>query len=136
MSVDIGQGRLAQIAFNGSSVAQGNDTSDIFSVLSSLVSAVTTGNSIEIGLGLDALGRMLDRATLAQSQVGSSLSALDDVRARLTTERLNISAQLSRTEDADMASALTQMSQADTAYRAALGAFSRVGSVSLMDYLK
>jgi flagellin-like hook-associated protein FlgL len=35
-----------------------------------------------------------------------------------------------------MAEAITTMSQADTAYRAALAAFGRIGSFSLMDYLK
>jgi flagellar hook-associated protein 3 FlgL len=136
ISVDLGQGRPLQIAFDGSFIAQGADTSDIFSVLSSLVTAVTAGDAAGIDQGLAALGRALDRATLAQSQVGTSLNAADDARARLSTERLDTSTQLSKTEDANMASAITQMSQAETAYRAALGAFSRVGSLSLMDYLK
>lgn len=135
-SVEIDQGRLLQISFDGGRIAQGSDPSDVFTVLSNLVTAAQAGNSTGIGQGLDALGRALDRATLAQTQVGTSLAALDDGRARLGTTRLATSAELSKTEDANMASAITKMSQADTAYRAALGAFSKVGSVSLMDYLR
>lgn len=136
MSVDIGQGRQLQMTFDGSSIAKGSDPSDVFTVLSNLVTAVNAGDAVGMSTGLDALGRALDRTTLAQSQVGASLKTLDDARAALSAQQLDTKALLSKTEDANMASAITQMSQADTAYRAALGAFSKVGSVSLMDYLK
>jgi flagellar hook-associated protein 3 FlgL len=136
MSVDVGPGRSVQVAFDGSIIAQGGAPTDIFATLSSLVTAAKAGDSVGLSQGLDALGRALDRATLAQTQVGTGLSTLDDARARLGTQQLNTTADLSKTEDANMASAITQMSQADTAYRAALGAFSKIGTVSLMDYLK
>jgi len=136
VSVDLGQGRTAQMSFDGSAITQGTDTVDVFSVLASLVTAAKTGNNTAIGLGLDALDRAFNRATLAQTQVGTSFAALDDVRATLSTERLDVSNQLSTTEDANIASAITTMTQADTAYRAALAAFARIGNVSLMDYLK
>lgn len=136
VSVDVGQGRPLQVSFDGSAIAQGSDPSDIFSVLSSLVIAVKAGDSVGTNQGLDALGRALDRATLAQTQVGTSLRALDDARARLSAEQLDTSAHLSKTVDANMASAITQMSQADTAYRAALAAFGKIGALSLMDYVK
>jgi flagellar hook-associated protein 3 FlgL len=136
MSVDIDQGRPLQMTFDGSSIAKGSDPSDVFSVLSSLITAVKAGDAVGMSQGLDALGRALDRTTLAQSQVGASLKTLDDARARLNAQQLDTKALLSTTEDANMASAITQMSQADTAYRAALGAFSKVGSASLMDYLR
>ena len=136
MSVDLGKGHTLQVAFDGGSIAQGGDPTDVFAVLATLITAVKAGNDVGIGQGLDALGRATDRTNFAQAQVGAGLNALDDARARLSTERLGVGAQLSKTEDADMASALTKMSQADTAYRAALGAFSRIGSVSLMDYLR
>jgi flagellar hook-associated protein 3 FlgL len=137
VSVDLGQGRTVQMSFDGSSIAQGGDPAgDIFTVLANLVTAAKAGNSANIGVGLDALGRALDRASLAQTQVGSSFGLLDDVRAGLSTQRLGVTAELSTTEDADMASAITNMTQADTAYRAALAAFGRIGTVSLMDYLK
>ena len=136
MSVDLGQGHPLQIAFDGSGIAKGGDPTDVFTVLANLITAVKAGDNVGIGQGMAGLDRATDRATLKQTQVGTNLSALDDARARLSTARLDVRAQLSKTEDANMVSAITQMSQADTAYRAALGAFSRVGSVSLMDYLR
>jgi flagellar hook-associated protein 3 FlgL len=136
VSVDLGQGRTAQMSFDGSAVAQGSDSSDLFTVMSKLVADTKAGNSVAIGQGIDALGRALDRATLAQTQVGTTFGVLDDARARISTERLGVNQEITTTEDADMASAITNMTQADTAYRAALAAFGRIGSVSLMDYLR
>jgi len=134
-SVDLGQGRSLQIAFDGSAIAQGSDPTDVFTVLTNLITAVRAGDVAGISQGMAGLDRATDRATLAQTQVGTNLNALDDARVRLSTERLTVRAQLSQTEDVNMASAVAHMSQADTAYRAALGAFSKVGRVSLMDYL-
>ena len=138
VSVDLGQGRSVQISFDGSAIAQGSDPTDIFTVLSNLADGRQGRRQRRtLGPGLDALDRALSRATLAQTQVGTQLQRARRRAGRsISTERLGINAQLSATEDANMASAITNMSQADTAYRAALAAFGRIGSVSLMDYLK
>jgi flagellar hook-associated protein 3 FlgL len=136
VSVDLGQGRTAPTSFDGSAIAQGSDSSDIFSVMSNLVTAAKAGDSTGLQTGLDALDRAFGRATSTQTQVGNNLAAMDDVRLRLSNDRLNAKNQLTSTEDANMAAAITTMSQADTAYRAALAAFGRIGTVSLMDYLK
>jgi flagellar hook-associated protein 3 FlgL len=135
-SVDVGEGRLLATSVDGGSIAQGSDTTDIFTVLSNLVVAVKAGDNAGIGVGLDALERALNRATSVQTQIGTGLNALDDARARLSVARLDTSRRLSKTEDADMTVAITQMTEAETAYRAALGAFSRIANMSLMDYLR
>ena len=124
------------MSFDGGAIAQGGDASDLFTVMSNLVAAAKTGDSVGVGQGLDALDRALSRTTLAQTQVGNTFASLDDVRAMLSTQRLDTTARLSTTEDVNMASAITNMSQAETAYKAALATFGRIGSFSLMDYLK
>jgi flagellar hook-associated protein 3 FlgL len=136
MSVDIDQGRTLQLSFDGGSITKGSDTTDVFTVLSNLVTAAKAGDSDGLAQGLAGLGRAFDRATLAQTQVGTGLNALNDARAGLGTDRVNVTAQLSNTEEVNMAQAITRMTQADTAYRAALGAFGKIGSMSLMDFLR
>jgi len=136
MAIDTGPGRTTQASFDGRSIAQGSDGEDIFTVLANLVTAVKAGDSNGIGQGLDALGRAFDRATLAQTQVGISLNGIEATRAQLTAARLDVASRISKARDANMAEAISAMSQDETAYRAALAAFSRIGSLSLMDYLK
>jgi flagellar hook-associated protein 3 FlgL len=136
VNFDVGGGRLVAGSLSGGAIAQGSEASDIFTVLSNLVTAVKSGDDGAIEAGSSALQRAFDRATLAQTQVGTSLAALDDARASLSTARLNTKAQLSEKEDANMAAAIVQMNKAYTAYQAALSAFSKIGSLSLMDYLR
>ena len=135
MSVDVGQGRPLQMTFDGSSIAKGSDPSDAFSVLSSLVTAVKAGDAAGMSQGLDALGRALDRTTLAQSKVGASLNALDDARLRLSAQRARHQSSARRRRMPTWRPR-SRRCRRPTPYRAALGAFSRVGSVSLMDYLR
>ncbi len=136
MSVDVAEGRSVPVSVDGGSVAQGTDASDIFSVLSTLITAVKAGDETGMEQGLDALGRALDRATLAQTRVGAGLRSLDDTRAELGRTRLDAGSRLSKTENVDLASAIAQMTESDTAYRASLAAFGKIGTVSLMDYLR
>jgi len=135
-AVDIATNRSTGVTVDGGQISQGGDTSDVFTVLASLTAAVRSGDDAGIGQGIDALGRALDRATFAQTQVGTGLKALDDARAQLSRLRIDTASRISKIEDVNMASAISQMTQADTSYRAALAAFSKIGSLSLMDYLK
>ena len=105
-------------------------------MLSNLVTAVKAGDNPAIGQGLDALGRALARAIQAQTQVGTSLNALDAARTQLGREHIDTASRISKLRDANMASAISEMTESDTSYRAALAAFSKIGSVSLLDYLR
>ena len=75
-------------------MAKGTDASDIFGVLSALITAVKAGDDTGMGQGLDALGRALDRATLAQTKVGTGLRSLEDTRVELGQTRLDAGARL------------------------------------------
>jgi flagellin-like hook-associated protein FlgL len=44
--------------------------------------------------------------------------------------------RVSKDEDADLTAAISELTRADTAYRAALGAIGRASRTSLMDYLR
>jgi flagellar hook-associated protein 3 FlgL len=136
VSVDVDAGRAVQVSVDGGAVAKGSDTADIFATLSTLIAAVRAGDNNGIGQGIDALGRAMNRATQAQTTVGVSLQSLDEQRSRLSVVNLDTKARLSRDQDANMAEAITAMNQAETSYRAALGAFATNGKLSLLDYLR
>ena len=134
--IDITNGRTASITFDGGKVFQGSDPQHVLDALTNLAAAVSAGNQAGIATGVDALSRAFDRATNQQAEVGNDLRAIDDVRLRTASERTGVIARLASIEDADLAEAASRLSQADTAYRAALAAVATVGRVSLMDYLK
>jgi flagellin-like hook-associated protein FlgL len=64
------------------------------------------------------------------------LSAVDTHQEQLTTRRLSSQGRLSKIEDVDLAEAVSGMSRADTAYRAALSSANQASRPSLIDFLK
>jgi flagellar hook-associated protein 3 FlgL len=135
-SVDIDRQIAVQVSYDGSSIAQGSDASSVFTVLQNLITDVQTGDQAAIQAGLDGLRRAFDRATAAQTRVGTDERAVEDDQARLSAMRLASRTRLSAEEDVNMAEAISGLSQADAAHQAALGAAATISRVSLLDYLK
>jgi flagellar hook-associated protein 3 FlgL len=136
VQVEVDRVRTVTIGFNGQSIAQGSDTNDVFTELDTLITAVTNGDDAGMASGIDAITRAFDRANQAQGRIGVDESSIADTQIRLTARSTAVDARRSKLEDANMAEALTRMSQAETAYKAALGSVSSVEKLSLLDYLR
>ena len=133
---DISGDRSVTIAFDGEAITQGTDPQDVFATLDQLIADVSSGNNVGIDTGLAGLRRAFDRATSAQSRVGSEMEMIDTQKLRLQQMKLSGSERLDKLEAVDMAEAITEMQHADAAYRASLGAIGTSSRTSLMDYLK
>jgi flagellar hook-associated protein 3 FlgL len=129
--LDIDRNRTVDATVDGGAVI-----GDLFQVFESLATAIEDGDMPQIDAGLDGLSAAFSRVTTAQSRVGIVLADLDEHRMRLDAAHRASDARRSSLEDANLAEAITRMQQADTAYRAALGALSTTGRLSLMDYLR
>jgi flagellar hook-associated protein 3 FlgL len=136
MSVDVGDGKTVKVAMDGSTIAQGGASQHLFDTLDDLIAAVSAGNDAAITTGLQELDAAFTRVTGVQSRLGTDMAAIDAEKLRLTQVKLSTTERLSKVEEANMAEAITNMSNADAAYRAALGAVSTSTRVSLLDYLK
>jgi flagellin-like hook-associated protein FlgL len=79
---------------------------------------------------------MFDRVSRTQGRVGADLRTHDEQKIRLDELKRSSAKRISALEDTNMAEAISDMAQADAAYRAALGAASTVTKQSLMDYLR
>jgi flagellar hook-associated protein 3 FlgL len=136
MSVGIDTGMDVAVALNGDALARGSDVNDIFVELDHAITAVQTGDPTGLDTAASALQRVFDRTTQMQSRVGTSLKFIDDAKTRLGEASRSAKARITSLEDADMASAISGMTQAETVYKAALGAAAQNTRPSLMDYLK
>jgi flagellar hook-associated protein 3 FlgL len=133
--VDVGRETSVQVSFNGDEVARGSDTDDIFAVLSQAITAVQSGNDTDMAAAAQALERAFGRATTAQTQTGTALNSVETAQGRVADLHRASEARAAALEQVTMADSVTKMSQADTAYRAALGAIGASGHTTLMDYL-
>ena len=136
VEVDVDNGRSVAISFNGQAITQGSDPDDVFTVLDDLAVAVEAGDNTAIGTALDAIGRAFDRTQRAIGSLGADQRNIDNSRTDRTARRQAADTRRSSLEDANLAEALTRLSQADNAYRAALGAVSTAERQSLLDYLR
>ena len=109
---------------------------DLFVEFDNAITAVRAGDAAGLNSASTALERALTRVGLTQSRVGTSLQRIDDARVRLGEEARGTTARLTAIEGADMAAAISGLAQADTVYRAALGATAQINRPSLMDYLR
>jgi flagellar hook-associated protein 3 FlgL len=136
VGVDIGKNRNATIAFSGEDITRGGDPDDILKVLDDMVLAVQAPDEAALAAGMAALSRMFDRTVRAQSMVGVDEAGIEEEKQRLSDFRLASLQRVSVDEDVNVAIAITEMNQADTAYRSALQAVGASAKVSLLDYLR
>jgi flagellar hook-associated protein 3 FlgL len=134
--VDVDRQTAVAVGMAGDAIMQGSDSEDLFAVLDGLIAAARSGDSDALQTGIDALGRATGRIASAQAHVGTDLADVDAHKQQLDTRRLGSVARLSSLEDANLAESISNMTKADTAYRAALGAVSATQQLSLLDYLK
>jgi flagellar hook-associated protein 3 FlgL len=135
-SVDVARGRSVQVTWDGSQVAQGSATNDIFTTLTNLATAVQSGNMTGIDSALVEVNAAHDRVTAVQSTVGADIAGLTDDRSRLATLRRAADNRRSHFEDANMAESISGAAQGQQAYQAALAALAKAGQLSLLDYIK
>ena len=136
VSVDIDAEHEVGISFDGDALTKGADADDLFVVMDRAITAARAGDEPALGTALADLERAFTRVTTLQSRVGASLSSVEDSRARLAEASRASRNRISALEDANMAEAITGMTEAETVYRAALGAAGQLHNLSLMDYLK
>jgi flagellar hook-associated protein 3 FlgL len=124
------------VTIDGQALAQGSDATDVFTTLDNLANSIAAGNDTATSAGSAALERAFDRATQVQSRIGIDENRSQDATTQLAALRLAADARRSKLEDADLATSITKMTNADTAYKAALGAVSTAERISLLDYLR
>lgn len=128
--LDIDRTRSVEVTLDGGSMM-----ADLFPVMDALAAAIEAGDMAQVDAGLEGLQAAFERVTTAQSRVGVTLGDLDAHRMQLDAMRRASDQRRSSLEDANLAEAISRMQQAETAYRAALGALGTSGRLSLMDYL-
>jgi flagellar hook-associated protein 3 FlgL len=136
VGVDVDEEHVVQIAYNGEALVKGSDPDDLFVVMDRAINAVRNADGPALDAAMADLERALERATVMQSRVGTALRTIDEDQTRLSEASRAARAQISSLEDANMAEAISGMTEAETVYRAALGATATLHNFSLMDYLK
>jgi flagellar hook-associated protein 3 FlgL len=145
------------IAFNGIQVRVGGapaagDTfavapagsESLFQTMDDLVAALTAGSSTpeararlgtNLGKALQQLDQGLTHTVDLRAEVGAKLSAVDNAEQVREDTKFQLAGSLSDLRDLDYAEAISRMNQQMTGLQAAQSAYTRIGQMSLFDFL-
>jgi len=139
-----------QFNLNGTPVA--NDSfaiapagkQDVFSMLDALSSALSTpvttatqraALASTIGMTLSQVDQTIDHLTTTSASVGTRLNVLDTIDGARSDADLQRATSLSRLQDVDYATAISNMNQQLVALQAAQASYARISQLSLFDYV-
>jgi len=133
-SVAVGDDMNVQVNLPGSQVFSNSNT-DVLGSLSTLVSALQSGNPTQIKSATSAITTALNYVTEQRVFYGNAESQLNLQETSLQQETVNLTSQQSSLVDVDEAQAATDLSQAETADNAAEAAAAKVLPNTLLNYL-
>ena len=114
----------------------------IFDTINQAISLIEDPNKVNTPQGKAELAQILNNIDGGVNQIskergvsGTGLKSLESYSTNHVDEKLVNSSALSLLEDLDYASAITELEKQQVALQAASSVFSKVGSVSLFDYI-
>jgi flagellar hook-associated protein 3 FlgL len=133
-SVKIGDNTSVQVNLPGSQVFS-NASVNVLGSLSSLVTALQSGNTAAIGTATNAVSAALNYVGQQRAVYSNAEGQLTSQEAFLQQETVSLSSQQTSLIGVDEAKAATNLSQAETDNNAALAAAAKVLPDTLLNYL-
>jgi flagellar hook-associated protein 3 FlgL len=134
-SVAVGDNLSVDVNVPGSQVFS-DPTNNVLGSLSSLVTALKSGTSADIATATSAVDSALTFVGQQQTVYGNAESQLNSQQTFLQQDTVTLSTQENNLIGVDMATAATDLSQAETDNSAALAATAKVLPNSLLNYLQ
>jgi flagellar hook-associated protein 3 FlgL len=134
MKLQVGTSTTLQTQIPGDQLFSGSI--DVFKSVSDLVTAMSSGSTAAIQTQVSNLGQISNTISAVRSKVGGLMNAATAAQGALQQADLTQTTHLSQLQEADIAQALTEFSQSQTALQAATAVGARISSVSLLDYLQ
>lgn len=133
-SVEIGESTSLQVNLPGSQIFS-NSTTNVLESLSSLVTALQSGNTAAISTATTGVTTALNYVDQQRVFYANAETQLNSQESYLQQETVNLSSQQTSLVGVDMAQAATELSQAETDNSAALAAAAKVLPNTLLNYL-
>jgi len=134
-NVEIATGMSIQTNLSGSQIFLGSG-GNVMGSLQQLVTALQSGNTTAIATATTAVGTALNYVSQQRIFYGNGIDQLNSNQSFLQNEQVNLKTQDSNLVDADLATAATNLSQAQAEQSATLAALAQIIPQSLLDYLK
>lgn len=133
-SVAVGDNLSVQVNLPGSQIFS-NSSADVLGSLSSLVTALQSGDTSAISAATNSVSNALNYVSQQRVFYGNAESQLNSQETYLRQETVSLTSQQSSLVGVDEAQAATELSQAETDNSAALAAAAKVLPTTLLNYL-
>lgn len=134
--VQIGPGKTMTYGVNGGEVFKGvGGGTDIFTVVSDLVTALRANDTASIKSSLTGLEDSYNQLSDHQGEIGARIIRLNTARDMLDSTSFELEITLSKYEDADITEAITDLRVSQSALEAVLTSAGRVFDVNIFNYL-
>jgi flagellar hook-associated protein 3 FlgL len=134
-SVQVGDNLSVQTNLPGSQLFSSSGNNNVLGSLSSLVTALQSGNTSAISTATTNVSTALNYVSQQRVVYGNAESQLNAQETYLQQETVTLSSQATSLVGVDMAQAATNLSQAETDNNAALAAAAKVVPNTLLTYL-
>ena len=131
--VAIGNGFSIQVNLPGSQLFTAPG-SDMFQSMNDLITALQSGVSADAAIA--SVRKSFDYVTAQRVFYGNAMAQMDSQQTYLNSEKLGLSTQEDSIAGADMATVVSNLTNAMTARNATLAAVGRVSQTNLFDFLK
>ncbi len=132
--LEVSQGEKISLNVTGSEVFSDPST-DLMNTVSQLIGNLEAGDLDTAKLNLAKIqqaGKVVDSARF---KISKSINQTENAHSRINDRLLDLTSEVSNLEDANMAEAMTQMVQSETALRASLSVGSRLQQGNLFDMM-
>ena len=106
-----------------------------FQSLDDLITAVRGGDKTNMQRGLTEVDALHTGVVLAQADSGTSMKVVEQQGIILDDTKITLRTALSKVEDLDMATAITQMQKQMVSLEAAQASFAKISQLSLFKYI-
>ena len=133
-SVQVGDQSSVQVNLPGSQIFS-NSSTNVLGSLSSLVSALQSGNTTDIANATTSVTSALNYVSQQRVFYGNAETQLNSQETALASDKVTLASQENNLVGVDMATAAMDLSQAETANSAAMAAAAKVLPNTLLNYL-
>ena len=135
VNFEVGNNLSLNISVNGQELF-GNETSGVLATLKTLSADLRNSNSSGINNALTNIDAHIDNVITLRSDLGARTNRMTALQAQLDYTSTNLQENLSSIEDADMATSITDFTNASNVYKAALSVGAKIIEPSLVDFMR
>lgn len=134
---ELGVGVKIGVNASGNKVfGSASEEDNAFRIFDELIGALKSSDFDTISSSLNKIDTRLEAVLRERSETGAKINRLELAGARLKDISLNLQTLQTKTEDVDMAEAITNLKASENVYQASLSVGAKLIKPSLIDYLR